>query len=151
MLVLVVLGNRLNDDGSISEIMRERLLLALAIDNAVNPQKIVLSGGVANPKAHSSEAEQMSLFLEEIGVDPSKMILEDSSLSTAQNAKFSVPIVASLGADKLLLCTSPEHMHRSFLNPKKLFAARLRKYPSVKLFTCCSESELIRLSDDIKD
>ena len=59
MLVLVVLGNRLNDDGSMSELMRERLNLTLQIEKRLAPQIIVLSGGVANKKANVAEAEVM--------------------------------------------------------------------------------------------
>lgn len=145
MLVTVVLGNRLNDDGSISQIMLRRLQLALKINLKLNPQYIVLSGGVANPAAQVSEAEQMRKFLVQNGVCAEKIVLEDKSLSTKQNAKFSVPIAAQLGATELLLCTSAEHMHRSFLNPVKLFSAQLKKYPDIALRTCCDESGLENL------
>lgn len=145
MLVLVVLGNRLNDDGSITEIMRARLNLALQINQKLNPQIIVLSGGVANPNAGTSEAAVMQRFLTASGVDAEKIVLEDKSLTTKQNAKFSVPIVANLGATELLVCTTPEHMHRSFLNPIRLFAAQLKK-TKIKLLSCCCEAELESLS-----
>lgn len=144
MLVLVVLGNRLNDDGSMSEIMRARLNLALQIDKKLNPQKIVLSGGVANPNAGASEAAVMQRFLTANGVDTQKIVLEDKSLTTKQNAKFSVPIAANLGATELLVCTTPEHMHRSFLNPVRLFATQLKK-TKIKLLSCCNEQELENL------
>ncbi len=144
MLVLVVLGNRLNDDGSISEIMLARLNLALQINEKLNPQKIVVSGGVANPNAGTSEAAEMQRFLTASGVDAQKIVLEDKSLTTKQNAKFSVPIVANLGATELLLCTSTEHMHRSFLNPVRLFTAQLKK-TKIKLLSCCNQAELDNL------
>ncbi len=81
-------------------------------------------------------------WLKEHGMDDSKLIKEDKSLSTKQNALYSVPIAASIGATEILLCTTPEHMNRKFLNPKKLFKAQLKKYPSIKLSTCCCVEDL---------
>ena len=49
MIVAVVLGNRLNDDGSITDKMRCRIELASEIHKTLLPCKMVLSGGVANP------------------------------------------------------------------------------------------------------
>ena len=145
MLVAVVLGNRLNDDGSISETMRKRLELALEIENTLCPSKFILSGGLANVAAGCTEAAVMYEWLVKRGVDSDKLVLEDKSLSTKQNAKFSVPIAAELTATQLLLCTTPEHMNRKFLNPIKLFSKQLRKHPDVVLKTCCRQEEIEKL------
>ena len=145
MLVAVILGNRLNDDGSISETMRKRLELALAIENTLHPNKIILSGGLANEVACKTEAAAMCEWLLNGGVAEEKLVLEDKSLSTKQNALFSVPIAAELSATQLLLCTTPEHMNRKFLNPIKLFNKQLRKYPNVILRTCCTLEEIENL------
>ena len=53
--VVVLLGNRLNDDGSISEIQKQRLQLALELEQQFNPDYYVLSGGLANPAAGRTE------------------------------------------------------------------------------------------------
>ena len=145
MLVAVILGNRLNDDGSISETMRERLELALAIENILQPDKFVLSGGFANKTAGRTEAAAMCEWLVNRGVAEEKLVQEGNSLSTKQNAKFSVPIAAELSATRLLLCTTPEHMNRKFLNPIKLFAKQLKKYPNIVLQTCCRSDEVEKL------
>ncbi len=142
MLTLVVLGNRLKDDGSMSDLMRERLNLALEIEVKLSPDLIILSGGVANKKAKIPEAQVMEKFLTEKGVDGKKLLQENKSLSTKQNAKFSVPLAAQRGTTQLLLCTSSEHMHRSFLNPIQLFSKQLKKYPNVTLRTCCCVEDL---------
>lgn len=141
MLVAVVLGNRLNDDGSCSEIMKLRLNLALEVYKVIRPDKIILSGGVANPIAAKSEAQVMYDWLVSNGVDGGKLILEDKSLTTKQNAKFSVPIALELGADEIVVCTTPEHMNRMFLNPVRLFKSRLRR-SGVTLSTCSSVADL---------
>ena len=133
MLVAVILGNRLNDDGSMSEIMKKRLQSALKINQLFAPSKIILSGGIANPKAGVSEAEVMRNYLVSQGVDGDKLVVEDKSMTTKQNALFSVPMAANLGATELLLCTSIEHMGRKFLNPISLFSSQLQKFDGIKL------------------
>ena len=137
MLVAIILGNRLNDDGSISELMEQRLKSTLKIDALFAPEKIIVSGGVANENAGVSEAQKMQEYLVSHGIGIDKIVLEDNSLSTKQNAEFSVPMAANLGATEILLCTSSEHMSRAYLNPIKLFTKQLAKYPKIKLSAYC--------------
>ncbi len=139
MLVAVILGNRLNDDGSISNVLKSRLQMALRIDSIFNPDKIILSGGVANATAGVSEAQVMYDYLLQNGIPKEKLVVEDKSLSTKQNAQFSVPIAVSLGANEILVCSSNYHIARRILNPIKLFKKYLEKYPDIKLSAFCQE------------
>lgn len=138
MLVAVVLGNRINDDGSMSSIMLNRLKMTLRIYKAFAPTKIILSGGVANKKVNVSEAQMMRDYLVENGIASDVLVLEDKSLTTKQNAEFSVPIAIGLNATELLLCTSAEHMSRPHLNPIKLFAKQLAN-TQIKLSAYCED------------
>ena len=133
MLIAVVLGNRINDDGSMSEIMRKRLETAIKVNGIFSPERIVLSGGIANKKVSMSEAQMMYGYLVEQGIPGSRLVLEDKSLTTKQNAEFSVPVAAELGASEWLLLTSAEHVSRSYLNPIKLFQKQLQSFPQIKL------------------
>ena len=45
------------------------------------------------------------------------IIKEEQSLTTVENAKYSVPIAKELGVKKLIVVTTLEHMGRPFLNP----------------------------------
>lgn len=137
MLVAVVLGNRLNDDGSITNVMESRLKMAIEINSKFNPDIIIVSGGFANPKANATEADRMFDYLVANGIDGSKIVKENRSLTTKQNAEFSVPLANELGATELLLCTSIEHMARKYLNPIKLFQKHLVNYPHIKLSAYC--------------
>jgi len=137
MLVAVILGNRINDDGSMSEIMLKRLQTAIYVYKTFAPDKIILSGGVANSKVNMSESQMMYDYLAENGVPCEILVQEDKSLTTKQNAEFSVPIAAKSGATKLLVCTSTEHMKRSYLNPIKLFENQLSNYPHIALSAYC--------------
>lgn len=137
MLVAVVLGNRINDDGTMSELMLFRLNTALKIYKRFAPSKIILSGGVANPNVGVSEAQMMRDYLIGKGVSGDTLVLEEKSLTTKQNAEFSVPIAVDLNATEILLCTSIEHMTRAYLNPVKLFLKQLARYPQIKLSAYC--------------
>lgn len=133
MHVVVVLGNRMNNDGSMTELSERRLQAAMRFVTAFGVDKIILSGGVANKKANRSEAAAMREYLVDNGVAEDKSICEDQSTTTEENAKYSVPIAAKLGATEITVITSNEHMSRNFLNPIKLFEKELRNYPDIKL------------------
>lgn len=126
MLVAVILGNRMKDDGTMSDIMKQRLEMAIKINKLFAPSKIILSGGVANPKAGISEAQCMYDYLTAKGLDQDLLIKEDKSMTTLDNAKYSCPILKQLGATEVLVCTSTYHMERSFMNPIKVFKKYLR-------------------------
>lgn len=139
MLVAVVLGNRINDDGSMSALMTDRLEATLNAIEKFKPDRIILSGGAANGKVDISEAEMMFEYLTSRGVAEEKLVMEDKSMTTKQNAEFAVPIARSLGATELLLITSPEHMYRKFYNPIKLFEKELSRYSAIALNTYCGQ------------
>ena len=61
MNVAVVLGNRMLSGGEISAKTAERLALAIEYYNAEKPDFVILSGGLANPKAGITEAEAMHI------------------------------------------------------------------------------------------
>lgn len=125
-IVVIILGNRLNDDGTISQIQRERLELALEIERLFNPKYYILSGGLANKKALITEAEAMYNNLLTMGMNKDKMILEKNSLTTVENAKFSVPLAKQLGADIIIVCSSGYHFADSQYMTMELFVKEAR-------------------------
>ena len=119
MKVLVVLGNRMNDDGTFSNAMLDRLTKTLVVEKDFDT--IIVTGGVANPVAKVAEGDKMSEWLVANGVDPSKIIVENRSLSTRENAKFTGPILEGLGVTEITILSSAYHIDRLYLNPIKLF------------------------------
>lgn len=109
-VAVVVLGNRLNDDGTITSIQEERLHLALELEEKYKPNYFILSGGVANPIPKISEAEAMYDYLLKKGIEKERLILEDKSHSTVENAKYSVPIIKELNIELVIICTSLYHL-----------------------------------------
>lgn len=133
---VIILGNRLNDDGTISNIQEERLKLALEIEEEFNPDYYILSGGPANEKVNKSEALSMYEYLVNIGFNKNKLILEDKSYSTIQNAKYSIPIVKKLGVDMVIVCTSAYHLANPIYKTMESFVNEL-KDSGIILMTYC--------------
>jgi uncharacterized SAM-binding protein YcdF (DUF218 family) len=94
-LCLVALGYRLNTDGSMRNELIERLKVVLAASQKYPNAFIICTGGataINNPSA--TEAGRMAEWLRWQGVEARRLIVEDQSLTTAQNAAFSFEILA---------------------------------------------------------
>ncbi len=124
-IVAIILGNRLNDDSTITKIQEERLQMALEIEELFKPDYFILSGGVANPLAKISEAEAMYNYLVKKGIDKDKLIKEDQSHSTVENALYSVPIAKELGAKTIILSTSLYHFKNPYYKTMETFIGQL--------------------------
>ena len=77
--------------------------------------KIVFTGGAANliTEAKETEADGAKLLFEALGLDPARLILEDQSRNTRENAVFSRRLVDPRPGERWLLVTSAWHMPRS--------------------------------------
>ena len=94
-LCMVVLGFQLNPDGSMREELVERLNVALASAEKYPHALIACTGGgTASANASATEAGCMAQYLREHGVAPERIIVEDRSQTTAQNAAFTCQILA---------------------------------------------------------
>ena len=93
-LCLIVLGFQLNPDGSMKDELIERLKTARASAEKYPHSLIVCTGGgtaAENPDA--TEAGEMAKWLTANGLDPQRVITEDRSLTTAQNAIYTWKIL----------------------------------------------------------
>ena len=88
-LCLVGLGFQLNPDGTMRDELIERLNVMLAASEKY-PNAIIVctGGGTAADDPTATESGRMAEWLEARGVNPSRMIIEDHSLTTAQNAIY---------------------------------------------------------------
>ncbi len=122
--VMIVLGNRLNNDASITSKMQERLDLAIKAYEIFSPTKIIVSGGIANKKAKISEASTMQNYLISKKIPSDQIILEDKSKTTLENALFSVPKALEFSPDVIIVVTSIDHYRH---NVCKAFHIALKK------------------------
>ena len=94
-LCLVGLGFQLNPDGTMRDELVERLKVMLsASENYPNAIIVCTGGGTAADDPTATEAGRMAEWLEAQGVDPSRLIVEDHSLTTAQNAIYTIDILS---------------------------------------------------------
>ena len=93
-LCMIVLGFQLNPDGSMKDELIERLKVAKASAEKYPKALIVCTGGgTATENPDATEAGEMAKWLTENGVDPQRVIVEDQSLTTAQNAIYTYRIL----------------------------------------------------------
>ncbi len=94
-LCLVGLGFQLNPDGTMRDELIERLkVMRAAAEKYPNAVIVCTGGGTASGNPSATEAGRMAEWLESQGVDPARLIVEDRSLTTAQNAVFTFDILA---------------------------------------------------------
>lgn len=108
---IVTLGYALNSDGTMHETLIKRLdqtyLAAIANPDA----KIIVSGGVQ--KSGVTESYLMKKWLVEKGIDANRIIPEDKSKDTVDNALNSVEILKTNNAKNIILITSASHIRRA--------------------------------------
>ena len=94
-LCLVALGFQLNPDGTMRDELVERLNVLLAASKQYPNALIVCTGGgTAADEPTETEAGRMAEWLISQGVDSSRVIVEDHSLTTAQNAIYTFDILS---------------------------------------------------------
>ena len=95
-LCLVALGFQLNPDGTMRDELIERLKVLLrASEQYPNAAIVCTGGGTAADDPSATEAGRMAEWLVSEGVDPARVIVEDHSVTTAQNALFTFDILES--------------------------------------------------------
>ena len=93
-LALVILGAALNADGSMRDELIGRLQVGLACAGQYpNAYVVCTGGGTAKENRDVTEAGQMGAWLLEHGLEKNRLILEDRSLSTIENAQYTLDIL----------------------------------------------------------
>ena len=93
-LCMIVLGFQLNPDGTMKDELIERLTVAKAsAEKYPNALIVCTGGGTASGNPEATEAGEMAKWLTGNGVDPQRVIVEDRSLTTAQNAIYTYRIL----------------------------------------------------------
>ena len=94
-LCLIVLGYQLNPDGTMREELIGRLKTALnCAEKYPNCYILCTGGGTAARNYAMTEADAMAGWLKEQGIQPDRIIVENKSLTTTQNAIFSFDILS---------------------------------------------------------
>ena len=117
-LCIVVLGYQLNSDGSMKDELVGRLEVALQSAKKYPEAYIACTGGgTASANRDATEAGSMAEWLIDKGIDRSRIIVEDKSLTTAQNAIFTCAVLKEdyPWLDRLAIVTSDYHIPSGML------------------------------------
>ena len=166
-LAFVVLGFQLAPDGTMRDELIERLTVA-ARCAAQYPNALIVctGGGTAAEEPSATEAGRMAAWLIEKGVPAERVIVEDRSLTTAQNAIYTFDILEAQypQVKELVIVSSDYHIAtgtllfgaESILRAEKAGAETVKvvsnaawKAPSGSLSTMFQAGALIELSGDV--
>jgi len=112
-LCIVVLGFQLNPDGSMKPELIERLTVALNSAKKYPKAYIVCTGGgTAAANKSATESGEMAKWLEGQGIEKDRIIVEDNSITTSQNAIFTYDILTSRypSVKKIAIVSSDYHI-----------------------------------------
>jgi uncharacterized SAM-binding protein YcdF (DUF218 family) len=108
----------LTGTGVLSGIMLSRVVTAVRLQKKLNVPIIVSAGW--DDKNRTAEAYIVRRFLIDLGTADSKIIIEDRSRNTIENARYSKEICKEFGFKKPILLTSAYHLKRSMIAFKKV-------------------------------
>ena len=114
MNIVIILGDKLKNNGEISSILKQRLDKFLEIKN-LKKTKIIVSGGKAQQKALHTEAYMMKKYLIDVGnIAKTDIICENKSKDTIDNAIETLKIVEKINNIKsITIITSKFHIKRT--------------------------------------
>ena len=142
-LVLTVLGYQLNPDGTMQDELIARLKVALACAKQYpNAYVLCTGGGTAAGKPDATEGGMMGRWLLSHGVKESRLIIEDRSRSTVENAVNSYEILRKdhPQADSVVMISSGYHISWGALLFETVFlkAASEQQAPAVHVVSNCA-------------
>lgn len=125
--VIILLGGGVYDEapdlsgiGAPSGDMAGRVITAVRLQKKLGIPIVVSGGSVF--KGRKAEAIIVKRFLVDLGVPSDKIIMEDKSRDTIENAKYTMEICKKLKYKKPILVTSACHMKRAIMSFGKVGA-----------------------------
>lgn len=114
----VVLGNKVNEDGSLSDGLTSRMECALNMYNQKRAKKLFLSGGLG--KEGHYEGSEMKEYLINKGVPDSVIIVDNLGNNTIATVENALQLKDSLNFNSILVVSQFFHLTRT----KMLFKRR---------------------------
>ncbi len=117
---IIVLGGAINDHASaarqetIFDEGGERLTEAVVLAKRYPQARLVYTSGSSSfTGATSTEALQARKFMSQMGIAPERVMIEDKSRNTDENARFTAAIVHPEPSQRWMVVTSAFHMPRA--------------------------------------
>lgn len=151
---IVVLGFVLDKKGEIQPTLEQRLKTALRLAKEDNKAKILVSGGKI-PQESKVEADVMKDWLISHGISEKRILKEDQSLDTVENALNSSAILKNEQASNVTLVTSASHMRRAYalFDQAKKIEYSLKETPyEINNFVAVDDSKFLSpINEDINE
>lgn len=125
----------------------DRVMLTAQLYRLGKASRVLFSGGPKN-QLGGSEAQSGAELLELLGVPSTAITIENNSRTTRENVTFSMPLLQSMGARRVLLVTSALHLPRSLINFRE--AAAQSGLDIVFLPAPCDPIELVHHADPVR-
>jgi uncharacterized SAM-binding protein YcdF (DUF218 family) len=109
---IVVLGAPLLSDGSVGEVLAERVRAGVELWRAGVAPRVVLSGGRTRG-APRSESEAMGELARGLGLPDDALLLESESQTTYENAHRVAELLGARGWRRVVVVTTPFHLRRA--------------------------------------
>ncbi len=117
---IIVLGGSQDADASVTlgqpvlNEAAERLVVGLELARRFPQARLLISGGSgALAGAQTSEARAGAMLLASLGLEPDRILVEERSRNTHENAVYSLAVAEPAEGETWLLVTSAFHMPRS--------------------------------------
>jgi vancomycin permeability regulator SanA len=114
--VAVVLGNKVNPDGTPSERLKHRLLCAVDLYHRGRVKKIIVSGGLGMEGVYEGDA--MRDYLVSMTIPEADILVDNAGINTRATVVNALHLRDSLNADKIIVVSQYYHITRT----KMLFA-----------------------------
>ncbi len=115
--VAVILGNKVNEDGSLSERLEKRLECGLQLYKNDRVKKIIVSGGLG--KEGFYEGDKMKTFLVEKGVPDSLIIIDNFGNNTLATVENTIKLKKKLNFESIIVVSQYFHVTRTKMLFKK--------------------------------
>jgi len=135
--VIIVLGDRPLDRTTPTVNMVYRVLKGIQLSKKYLGSVLIMSGGTT--AGDISEAEMMGLIAWSRGMNPARIILEDRSRNTSQNAEFTERIIRSKGIRNKFIITDRSRLDLAV----RVFRSYFREFKDVVGVDCGVPVKLI--------
>lgn len=115
--IAVILGNKVNKDGTLSERLKKRLECGISLYNNHQIKKIIVSGGLG--KEGHYEGDKMKYFLIENGIPDSTIIVDNKGNNTIATVENVLKLKDSLHYNSIIIVSQYFHISRTTMLFKK--------------------------------
>lgn len=112
---IIVLGCLVRDDGTLSDMLRDRLIVGVKLYEAGASPKIIMSGD--HGRVDYDEVNAMKQYAIDNGVPSSDVFMDHAGFSTYETIYRAKEV---FGADKVLIVTQEYHLYRALYIAKQL-------------------------------